>query len=101
MIKIAPSILSADFAYTGRDVQMLEKIAGSYRRIITIEDGTIMGGLFGAVSEYLAGHGFPVPVEAVGIGDVFVGQASQLEQRNEWNLNREGLEKIFQKCLEN
>ena len=25
MIKIAPSILSADFAYTGRDVQMLEK----------------------------------------------------------------------------
>ena len=25
MIKIAPSILSADFAYTGRDVQMLER----------------------------------------------------------------------------
>jgi len=83
------------------DTKMLEKIARSYRRIITVEDGALIGGLFGAVSEYLAGSGFPVPVEPVGIGDVFVGQASQLEQRNEWNLNKEGLEKIFQKCLEN
>ena len=83
------------------DTEMLEKIARSYRRIVTVEDGTLAGGLFGAVSEYLAGHGFAVPVEPVGIGDVFVAQASQKEQRNEWNLNKEGLEKIFQKCLEN
>jgi len=82
------------------DTEALEAIAGKYRRIVTVEDGAVAGGLFGAVSEYLGSHGFAVPVEPVGIGDVFVAQASQKEQRSEWKLDKEGLEKIFQKCLE-
>ena len=82
------------------DTEALEAIARKYRRIVTVEDGAVAGGLFGAVSEYLGSHGFAVPVEPVGIGDVFVAQASQKEQRSEWKLDKEGLEKIFQKCLE-
>ena len=82
------------------DTEALEAIARKYHRIVTVEDGAVAGGLFGAVSEYLGSHGFAVPVEPVGIGDVFVAQASQKEQRSEWKLDKEGLEKIFQKCLE-
>ena len=82
------------------DTDMLDMIAGKYRRIVTVEDGSVKGGLFGAVCEYLASHGIMLPVEPVGIGDAFVLQASQAEQRSACNLDKEGLEKIFQKCLE-
>ncbi len=83
------------------DTAMLDTIAGKYRRIVTFEDGTLIGGLFGAVSEYLCGHGLTIPVEPVGIADVFVSQASQKEQRAEYKLDREGIEKILQKFLDN
>ena len=83
------------------DTAMLERIAKSYKRIVTVEDGTLKGGLFGAVSEYLCGHGYAVPVEPVGIADEFVAHASQKEQRAEYNLDKEGIEKILQKFLEN
>lgn len=82
------------------DTEMLDRIAASYRRIVTVEDGSVKGGLFGAVSEYLAENGPQLPVTPVGIGDCFVAQASQAEQRCEFNLDKEGLEKIFQKFLE-
>ena len=83
------------------DTAMLERIAKSYKRIITVEDGTLKGGLFGAVSEYLCGHGYGIPVEPVGIADEFVAHASQKEQRAEYNLDKEGIEKILQKFLDN
>ncbi|MBR5906317.1 MAG: 1-deoxy-D-xylulose-5-phosphate synthase [Bacteroidales bacterium] len=83
------------------DTAMLERIAKGYRRIVTVEDGTLKGGLFGAVSEYLCGHGYGIPVEPVGIADEFVAHASQKEQRAEYNLDKEGIEKILQKFLEN
>ena len=82
------------------DTDMLESIAKQYKRIVTVEDGAIMGGLFGAVSEYLSEHGLGVPVTPVGIGDFFVMQASQSEQRRECHLDKEGIEKILQKFLE-
>ena len=83
------------------DEEMLETIAGSYRMIVTAEDGAVAGGLFGAVSEFVAQRGFRLPVQPVGIGDRFVPQARQSEQRSEWNLDKEGIEKILQKCLQN
>ncbi len=82
------------------DTKMLDYIVSNYRRIITVEDGSVMGGLFGAVSEYVVSHHPGIPVEPVGIGDVFVAHASQAEQRAAWNLDKEGLEKIFEKFLE-
>ena len=82
------------------DTEALDRIAGSCRVIVTVEDGVVKGGLFGAVSEYLAEHGPAVPVVPVGIRDEFVFHATQAEQRAEYNLDKEGLEKIFQKFLE-
>ncbi|MBQ9463459.1 MAG: 1-deoxy-D-xylulose-5-phosphate synthase [Bacteroidales bacterium] len=82
------------------DTEMLDAIAARYHCIVTLEDGAVAGGLFGAVSEYIASHHPGVPVQAVGIGDSFVCQATQSEQRKAWNLDKEGLEKIFRKCLE-
>ena len=82
------------------DTDMLESIATRYNIIVTAEDGCIAGGLFGAVSEYMAGHGHAVKIVPAGIPDKFVFHDSQARQRSMCNLDREGMEKIFQKFLE-
>lgn len=73
------------------DEDMLESIARRYKAIITVEDGCIKGGLFGAVCEYMQEHGHMIPVEAVGIGDVFVPQGRQAEQRAKCGLDIDSL----------
>ena len=82
------------------DTAMLEHIASRYAQIVTAEDGCIAGGLFGAVSEYMVSHGHRLQICPVGIGDEFVSQASQAQQRRRYGLDREGIEKILQKFLQ-
>lgn len=82
------------------DEDCLSDIAAKYKHIVTVEDGCIKGGLFGAVSEFLCSHSLPADVTPVGIPDKFITQDSQAGQRRDCGLDREGLEKIFQKFLE-
>ena len=82
------------------DTQTLDAIAERFGKIVTVEDGCIMGGLFGAVSEYLTARGCGATVQPLGIGDEFVMQASQGRQRSIYGIDREGIEKILQKFLQ-
>jgi 1-deoxy-D-xylulose-5-phosphate synthase len=82
------------------DTEALESIAEKYAAIVTVEDGSLAGGLFGAVSEFLTRRGCKAQIVPVGIGDEFVAQASQAQQREEWGLDKKSMEKIFQKFLE-
>ena len=82
------------------DTGMLEEIAGRFSRIVTVEDGCISGGLFGAVSEWLCSHAPGALVRPVGITDEFVAQDSQAGQRTKYGLDSGELQKIFEKFLE-
>ncbi len=82
------------------DTQTLDAIAGRFGKIVTVEDGCIMGGLFGAVSEHLTSRGCGAAIYPLGIGDEFVVQASQGRQRSIYGIDREGIEKILQKFLQ-
>ena len=82
------------------DTEALDGIAGRFSKIVTIEDGTLAGGLFGAVSEYITSKGKGTRIVPLGIGDSFVPQASQAEQRAEFGLDTKSIEKILQKFLE-
>ena len=82
------------------DTEVLESIASTFSKIVTVEDGALSGGLFGAVSEFLTRRGCKARIVPVGIGDEFVTQASQAQQRKDWGLDKESMEKIFQKFLE-
>lgn len=82
------------------DVDLLEEICRKYRKIITVEDGTVIGGLYGAVCEYASSLDRPVTVQAVGIPDRYIGQASQKEQREECGLTAGRLKAVFQKEFE-
>ena len=83
------------------DEGLLAKIAGRCRQIITVEDGSLKGGLYGAVCEYLMSAGFPgVRVHGIGVPDVFVNQARQQDQLEEFGISRRGIEKKIEKVFE-
>ncbi|MGM9734876.1 MAG: 1-deoxy-D-xylulose-5-phosphate synthase [Candidatus Cryptobacteroides sp.] len=94
------------------DTGILGEICRDFSRIITVEDGCLAGGLYGAVAEYVTSMGEPIPVRGVGIPDLFVQQATQAQQRAEFGLDKDGLKnvilqekaktgKIIEKVLEN
>lgn len=62
------------------DEQVLHSVAGRFGHIVTVEDGTIEGGLGSAVLEFLADNGYTNRVTRLGIGDSFVphGTIAQL-----------------------
>ena len=76
------------------DKDLIKEIAENYKEIITVEDGTIIGGLYGSVCEYVATLDSDVKVKGIGIPDKYINQATQEEQRTECGLTEERL-KIF------
>ena len=73
------------------DQDILQEACANSRGIITVEDGSLKGGLFGAVSEWVAGKGLGVAVHGIGIPDSFIPQASQTQQRNDCGISVSGI----------
>lgn len=82
------------------DLDLLSEIHGSYDRVITVEDGSVKGGLHGVVAEFMTACDSPVPVRAVGIPDRYLSQGTQEELRQECGLTVGGLELVFHEEFE-
>ena len=77
------------------DTDMLDEICRSHKTIITIEDGSIIGGLHGAVAEYTTEHWSPIKVFGVGIPDKYMPQGTQKELRKECGLTTKEIYRII------
>ena len=82
------------------DTEMLAEVAAGFDAVVTLEDGALMGGLFGAVSEYMSGTGRGIVVRAAGIPDRFIVQDTQSAERKECGLDREGILSILRELVE-
>ena len=54
------------------DESILHEVGKKYKYVVTVEDGTIVGGLGTAVSEWFNEHDYHVKVKKVGIPDEFI-----------------------------
>ena len=81
------------------DTDILDKIAKTYKKIITVEDGTLKGGLYGAVCEYLADKAPGVFVTGIGAPDVFIEHDTQSAQRERCGLDTEGISRKISEIL--
>lgn len=81
------------------DYGLLGRIAAGCRHIITVEDGCLAGGLYGAVSEFLAATRSTATLEGIGIPDRVIPQARQAEQYADCGLDPEGIEKSLKKVF--
>ena len=63
------------------DEALLKEIAAKGCPVLTVEDGTIIGGLGSAVIEWMSGHGYTQVVERIGVPDRFVAQGTVAQLR--------------------
>ena len=68
------------------DMDLLGMVSRTYDKVITVEDGCTIGGLYGAVAEFMTSADRNVPVMPVGIPDRFITQGTQEELRDECGL---------------
>lgn len=78
------------------DTEMMERILSEFRSIITIEDGSLAGGVYGAVCEYAAEKGKMTRIRGIGIPDRFISQGTQQELREECGLSKENIRKTIE-----
>ena len=71
------------------DTVLLDEICSCHKTIITVEDGTVIGGLHGAVAEYVSEKHPSVRVSPAGIPDRFISQGTQQELREECGITLE------------
>jgi len=77
------------------DVSALEDASAKCRNIITVEDGTIIGGLYSSVCEFIASRKSGIKVIGMGIPDRFVEQGTIAELQKECNFDEESIFKMI------
>ncbi|MFD2787655.1 1-deoxy-D-xylulose-5-phosphate synthase [Hymenobacter rubripertinctus] len=73
------------------DEEMLHSICRRYRAIVTVEDGCVQGGFGSAVLEFMADHGYSLPVRRLGIPDRVVEHGTQDELYKECGFDAAGI----------
>lgn len=73
------------------DKAMIDYVLTKYDQIITIEDGTVLGGFGSAVAEYVAEKGAGVPVKIMGVPDIIVEHGTQRELHDEVGIGPDGI----------
>ncbi len=82
------------------DESILEA-ASAFKYIVTVEDGCLGGGLYGAVSEYFAPRAGSPVVKGVGIPDRFIAQDSQKGQRRECGMDTDSIYGLLSGLMKN
>ena len=84
------------------DTEAIDHAASVAHTIITVEDGSVIGGLHGAVSEYAAEKDLKVSVVGLGVPDSFIGQGTPEQLYTECGFNTSDiLEVIMSKAKNN
>lgn len=78
------------------DADAVAEAASSHKAIVTVEDGCLAGGLYGAVCETLAAKGINCRIKGLGIPDKFIEQGTVTQQLKECGLDEESVCKAIQ-----
>jgi deoxyxylulose-5-phosphate synthase len=76
---------------TPLDEELLHEVGRKFKRVITVEDGVLRGGVGEAVTAFFNENGYEVRVEKLGIDDRFVEQGSPAELYAECGYDAEGI----------
>ena len=61
------------------DEELLHKICKTHKKLVTLEDGCLHGGMGSAVLEFMSDNGYSLQVKRLGIPDKFIEHGSQKE----------------------
>ena len=77
------------------DTDILHQVGQQFDRIVTVEDGTIEGGLGSAVTEFMADNHYTPRIRRVGIPDRFIEQGCVAELYALCGMDAESIEKLL------
>ncbi len=81
------------------DTAMLDDIFSRYRAVLTIEDGALIGGLYGAVCEYAEKVAYKGDIQGLGAPDSFILHDTQAAQRSFCGVDADGISRKIAEIL--
>ena len=82
------------------DKNLLHEVFSSFKKVLTVEDGCVEGGIGSAVLEFMADNNYQCEVKRLGIPDRIVEHGEQLELHKECGFDPEGIERSVLLMLE-
>jgi len=77
------------------DKELLHEVGKNFRRIITVENGTIQGGLGTAVMEFMMENGYTPHIERIGVPDRFIEHGTIRELYRLCGMDTESITKVI------
>ncbi len=77
------------------DEELLHEIGKNYKRIITVENGTIQGGLGSTVMEFMSENGYSPKIKRIGIPDKFIPHGTIPELYKMCGMDAESITKVL------
>ena len=74
------------------DEELLHEVFSNYSKVVTIEDGTVVGGFGSAVLEFMNAHRYNAEVTILGIPDRLVEHGTPKELHRECNYDAQAIE---------
>jgi 1-deoxy-D-xylulose-5-phosphate synthase len=81
------------------DEVMLHEVFSKFKKVITVEDGCLMGGFGSAVIEFMVDQGYSAEVVRLGIADEYVHHGTQEELWAQCGYDTDGIVKMVKKML--
>jgi len=81
------------------DEELLHEVFAKFSKIITIEDGTVVGGFGTAILEFMNQNGYTPEVKIMGIPDRLVDHGSPKELYNEIGLNAQAVAEVLREWM--
>ena len=73
------------------DEELLHEVFAKYTKIVTVEDGTVVGGVGSAILEFMAAHNYKAEVKILGIPDRLVEHGSLKELYHECSYDADAI----------
>ncbi|MEJ8816708.1 1-deoxy-D-xylulose-5-phosphate synthase [Lacibacter sp. H407] len=81
------------------DEEMLHEVFAKFDKIVTIEDGTVVGGFGSAVLEFMAAHNYKAEVKIMGIPDSLVEHGTPKQLYEEIGIDANGIAKTVREMM--
>jgi len=83
------------------DEEMLHEVFNHYTKVITVEDGTVVGGIGAAVVEFMTAHQYKADVKILGIPDRIVEHGTQKELHKECKYDAAAIAQAAREMMKN
>jgi 1-deoxy-D-xylulose-5-phosphate synthase len=81
------------------DEELLHEVFSKYNKIITIEDGTVVGGFGSAILEFMNAHGYKADVKIMGIPDRLVEHGTPKQLYEEIGLDANAIATVLREMM--